>query len=41
MIRKKPKNNNNMFESPLEVDLTIIGSLRRAFVLRRDTAALT
>jgi len=28
-------------ESPLEVDLTVIGSLRRAFVSRRDTTALT
>jgi len=30
-----------MFKGPLEVDLTVIGSLRRAFVLHCDTAALT
>ena len=30
-----------MFKSPLEVDLTVIGALRRAFVLRHDTTALT
>jgi len=28
-------------ENPLEVGLTVIGSLRRAFVSRRDTTALT
>jgi len=30
-----------MFKSPLEVDLTVIGFLRRVFVSRRDTAVLT
>jgi len=30
-----------VFKNPLEVDLTVIGSLRRAFVLRCNTTALT
>jgi len=30
-----------VFKNPLEIDLTVIGSLRRAFVSRRDTTALT
>jgi len=30
-----------VFKNPLEVDLTVIGSLRYAFILHRDTTALT
>jgi len=41
MIQKKPKEQYSPIEVPLEVDLTVIGSLRHAFVARRDTAALT
>jgi len=30
-----------VFKNPLEVDLTVIGSLRHVFVSRHDTTALT
>jgi len=30
-----------VFKNPLKIDLTVIGSLRCAFILRRDTTALT
>jgi len=30
-----------VFKNPLEVDLTVIGSLRRTFVSCHDTTALT
>jgi len=40
-IQKTKRNDNNIFKNPLEVDLTVIGSLRRMFVSRRDTSALT
>jgi len=30
-----------VFKNPLELDLTVIGSLRCVFVSRRDTTALT
>jgi len=41
IIRKKPKGVIITIESPLEVDLTVIGSLRRAFVSHHDTTVLT
>jgi len=34
------RNDNKVFMNPLEVDLTIIGSLRYTFVSRCDTTAL-
>ena len=41
MVQKTERNDNNVFKNPLEVDLTVIGSLRCMFVSRRDTTALT
>jgi len=32
---------NNVFKNPLKVNLTVIGSLRCAFVSHCDTTALT
>jgi len=40
-IQKTKRNDNNVFKNPLEVDLTIIGSLRHVFVSCYDTTALT
>jgi len=34
------RNDNKMFMNPLEVDLTIIDSLRRMFISSHDTTAL-
>jgi len=35
------RNDNKVLMNPLKVDLTIIGSLRYAFVLHHNTTALT
>jgi len=34
------RNNNKIFINPLEIDLTVIGSLRHTFVSSCDTTAL-
>ena len=39
--QKTKENDNKMFMNLLEVDLTIIGSLKHAFILHHDTTALT
>ena len=39
--KRTGRNNSKVLKNPLEVDLTGIGSLRRAFVSSRDTTALT
>ena len=35
------RKDNKVFMNPLEIGLTIIGSLRCVFILRHDTTALT
>jgi len=35
------RNNNKVFMNSLEVDLTVIGSLKYVFISRCDTTALT
>jgi len=40
MTQKAERNDNKVFKNPLEVDLTVIGSLKHAFISHHDTTAL-
>jgi len=41
MAQKTERNDSKVFMNPLEVNLTVIGSLRRVFISCHDTTALT